>query len=253
MGFNQAITRRPGQEMGRGITTSSLGPPDHARALAQFDAYVAALETCGMTVTVLDPLEGYPDAHFVEDTAVVTPEVAVITRPGAEARRGEVDTIAAALQPLRKTERIQPPGTLDGGDVLIIDRRVLIGLSQRTNRHGAEQLGAILARYAYTWTPVPVAAGLHFKSSVNAVRSDTLVVTPELADHPALADWRRLVIAGADAYAANTLLVNDHLLMPTGFPAVHGMLAQLGMPILELDTSEFRKMDGGLTCLSLRF
>lgn len=253
MGFTQAITRRPGKDMARGLTSADLGPPDHARALRQFDAYVDALEAAGVAVTVLDPLDGYPDAHFVEDAAVVTPEVAVITRPGADSRRGEVGAIAAALQPFRQTEWIQPPGTLDGGDVLIVDRRVLVGLSQRTNRHGAAQLGEILARYGYAWTPVPVADGLHFKSSVNAVGSDTLVVTPAFTDHPALSGWRRLVLARSDAYAANTLRVNDHLLMPAGFPAARRMLAALDTPILELDTSEFRKMDGGLTCLSLRF
>ena len=156
MPFTQAIARRPGKDMADGITSSNLGVPGHAKALEQFEAYVDALQACGIAVTVLDPLDGFPDAHFVEDTAVVTPEVAVITSPGAPSRKGEVTSIAAALQPFRETVWIQPPGTIDGGDVLMVGRHLFIGISERTNQHGAGQLGEILSGYGYTWTPVPV-------------------------------------------------------------------------------------------------
>jgi dimethylargininase len=253
MPITHAITRRPGQEMAAGITTSTLGPPDSAKTMQQFEAYVATLHKCGVAVIVLDPLEGHPDAHFVEDTAVVTPKVAVITNPGAASRRGEVDSIAAALTPFRQTLRIQPPGTVDGGDVLMMGNHLLIGISDRTNQEGARQLGYAVAEFGYTWTPVPVAAGLHFKSSVNAVGADTLLTTPTFADHPALGGFRRIVISPQEAYAGNTLLINGRLIMPAGFPDTRRKLQALGKPIIELDTSEFRKMDGGLTCLSLRF
>lgn len=253
MRFSHAITRLPGKEMAAGITTSTLGAPDYKKALIQFDAYVDTLSDCGVSVTVLDPLEGCPDAHFVEDTAVVTPNIAVITNPGAASRRGEVTSVETALEPFRKTVRVRSPGTIDGGDVLMIGHRLFIGLSDRTNEQGAMQLGDAVAGFGFTWTPVSVAAGLHFKSSVNAVGNDTLLTTRAFADHPALAGFRRIVISPQEEYAGNTLLVNDHLIMPAGFPDTRKKLQALGRPVIELDTSEFRKMDGGLTCLSLRF
>jgi dimethylargininase len=248
-----AITRRPAKTMAAGITTSQLGPPVYEKALDQFDAYIKTLDHCNISVMVLDPMTDCPDAHFVEDTAVIVPEVAIVTRPGAASRRGEVASIENAARPYRDTVRIRPPGTVDGGDVLVIDRQVFIGLSNRTNRAGATQLGECLAAFGYTWTTVPVAAGLHFKSSVNAVSEDTLLTTQSFAKHPALARFRRLVVSEEEEYAANTLLINDHLILPAGYPDTLKKLKVLGKPIIELDTSEFRKMDGGLTCLSLRF
>jgi len=239
--------------MAAGITTSRLGQPDYEKALVQFDAYVKTLEDCGVSVIVLDSLAGYPDAHFVEDTAVIVPEVAVITHPGAASRQGEVSSIESALQPFRKIVRIHPPGTVDGGDVLTVKSHVFIGLSDRTNQAGATQLGRALTDYGYTWEAVPVAAGLHFKSSVNSVGDDTLLTTKHFADHPALAGFRRIIVSTPEEYAANTLLINDHLILPVGYPDTLGKLSALGLSIIELDTSEFRKMDGGLTCLSLRF
>jgi dimethylargininase len=253
MTFTHAIARRPEKDMAAGITTAALGTPDYQKALDQFDAYVKALIDCDVSVTVLDPLMGHPDAHFVEDAAVVTPDIAVITNPGAASRKGEVPSIAAALQPFRKTVWVQPPGTIDGGDVLMIGHHFFIGLSDRTNEKGARQLGDAVAGFGYTWTLVPVAAGLHFKSSVNAVDDDTLLVTRTFADHPALAGFHRIVISPREEYAGNTLLVNGHLIMPAGFPDTRQKLQALDKPIIELDVSEFRKMDGGLTCLSLRF
>ncbi len=253
MTFTQAIARRPVKEMAAGITASTLGPPDYQKALDQFAAYVETLRHLGLSVTVLDPLEGYPDAHFVEDAAVVTPDVAVITNPGAASRKGEVRSIAAALQHIRKTVWIQPPGTIDGGDVLMVGRHFFIGLSDRTNEQGARQLGEAVSGFGCTWTTVPVAAGLHFKSSVNAVSPDTLLLTRSYADHPALAGLHRIVISPQEEYAGNTLAINGHLIMPAGFPDTRQKLQALAMPIIELDVSEFRKMDGGLTCLSLRF
>ncbi|BBO87177.1 dimethylarginine dimethylaminohydrolase family protein [Desulfosarcina ovata] len=253
MVFTQAITRRPGPDMAAGITTADLGLPDLEAAQIQFDAYVKTLSDCGMSVIVLDPLKGQPDAHFVEDTAVITPEVAVMTHPGASARQGEVDSVEQVLADFRKTIRIQAPGTIDGGDVLMMGNHFLIGLSDRTNPEGARQLGEIVAAYGYTWTTVTVAAGLHFKSSVNAVGEKTVLTTTTFADHPALAGLRRIIVSAAEAYAGNTLLINGHLIMPAGFPDTRHKLESLQMPVVELDTSEFRKMDGGLTCLSLRF
>ncbi|MEN8006582.1 MAG: arginine deiminase family protein [Candidatus Krumholzibacteriota bacterium] len=251
--FTHALCRRPGSDLAGGITTADLGAPDFQQACRQFDRYVDTLRDCGLDVTVLDALPGYPDAHFVEDTAVVTPDVAVVTRPGALARQGEQQSIAEALAVHRPLESIEPPGTLDGGDVLMIGTHFLIGLSARTNEEGARRLGAVLESHGNTWQTISVAAGLHFKSSVNLVAPDTLLVAADFADRTELADFRLIRVPPNEEYAANVLLVNERLIMPEGYPRTREELDGLGVEIVELDTGEFRKMDGGLTCLSLRF
>ncbi|MDJ0987022.1 MAG: arginine deiminase family protein [Desulfobacterales bacterium] len=251
--FENAITRVPAQTFDRGLTTSKLGPPDYASVLKQHHAYTDALASIGLNVIELEPLPHYPDAHFVEDTAVVTPEMAIITNPGAASRQGEEKTIAAELEAYRQIESIQAPGTLDGGDVLMIDNHFLIGLSERTNQQGADQFGRILDKHNKTHTTVAVGAGLHFKSSVNFVGKNTLIVTPDFAEHQALKAYDKIVANPDECYAANTLWVNDHLLVPKGFPNTKAKLEALGLPIIELDVSEIQKMDGGLTCLSIRF
>jgi len=251
--FTHAILRQPGQSLDRGITTSDLGSPDLHLTRHQFDCYRQALESCGLSVEILDPLEQFPDAHFVEDSAVVTPHVAVVSRPGAGARRGEAAIMEPTLANHRPIRRIDAPGTLDGGDVLMVENHFLIGVSDRTNESGAQQLGAILEEHGHTWQTVPVAAGLHFKSSVNVVGKDTLLLTAEFAAAEALSGYRHILVPDHEAYACNVLLVNGRLLVPSGYPKTLGRLRELGSEIIELDTSEFRKMDGGLTCLSLRF
>ena len=252
--FTQAVARKPGKNFAQGLTTTiSVTPPRYELLLEQHDTYLETLKSCGLEVTLLDPLPDYPDAYFVEDTAVVTPDVAVITNPGAKARKGEEDFMAPVLAGFRKTERILAPGTVDGGDVLQVDNHFLIGLSERTNKEGAGQLGRILESCGKTWATVEVGAGLHFKSSVNYVGKNTLLVTADFADHPALGKYDKIVLEKVEAYAANTLLVNGHLLTPAGFPAARQKLETLGLKIIQLETSEVRKMDGGLTCMSIRF
>jgi dimethylargininase len=251
--FTHAITRKPCENFADGLTTTvSSQPADYELMLEQHEAYCAALSAAGLEVIVLEPQPDYPDAHFVEDTAVVTPELAVITIPGADARRGEEESIIPTLAEFRKIERLQPPGTLDGGDVLQVDRHFFIGLSERTNDSGAKQLGRILQDCGYTWTTVPVGAGLHFKSSVNYVGRNTLLVTPDFSDNRQFDGFDKIVLDEAESYVANTLLVNEHLLIPAGYPAARSRLETLGLAMIELEVSEVRKMDGGLTCMSLR-
>ena len=252
--FTQAIARKPNKNFAKGITTAvSAEPPNFELLRRQHETYLETLKSCGLDITILDPLPDYPDAYFVEDTAVVTPDVAVITNPGAEARRGEEEFMAPVLAGFRKIERITAPGTVDGGDVLQVDNHFLIGLSERTNQEGAAQLGRILESYGHTWGTIPVAAGLHFKSSVNFVGKKTLLVTADFAEHVALSGYNKIVLENTESYAANTLLVNEHLLMPAGFPSTRKQLEVLGLDIIELETSEVQKMDGGLTCMSIRF
>lgn len=250
--LTSAIVRRPGPDFARGLTTASLGEPDAARMIAQHAAYADALRALGLVVEVLDALPGFPDAYFVEDVAVVVPELAVVARPGAPSRLGEADAIVPALARHRKLARIEPPATLDGGDVLVAGRSVFIGLSARTNAEGAAQLARLLEPHGYRPWAIPVAAGLHLKSSVSWLGGETLLLSERFADRPEFRAWRRIVVGAAGEPACNTLLVNGTLLTPRGFPEVRRQLDRTAMPVVELDVSEVRKMDGGLTCLSLR-
>lgn len=251
--FTQAIVREPGPNCTAGLTTADLGLPDYDLLLAQHRHYVDLLCELGLWVDELPAEADYPDAYFVEDTAVVLPEVAVITIPGAPARRGEQESIAPALAQYRPLVYIEPPGHLEGGDVLMVGRHFFIGLSERTNEAGAEQLSRIVAGHGYTSTAVPVGPGLHLKSSVNVVGPNTLLLTAEFAGHPAFAGYHHIVLDAAEAYASNTLLINGTLIMPRGFPRTRAKLESLGQPVVEINVSEVQKMDGGLTCMSLRF
>jgi dimethylargininase len=251
--FTHAITRKPGKNFAQGITTSDLGTPSYELIIKQHGAYIEALQSVGLEVIALDQEPDFPDAYFVEDTAVVTPDVAVITNPGAEDRKGEEDTIEPLLSKYRKTLRIQPPGTLDGGDVLMVDTHFFIGISKRSNREGAEQLGRILEKYGNSWTAIPVDTGLHLKSFVNFVGNNTLLITEDFADLNEFKRFDKIIINKNEEPAANTLLINDCLIIPEGFPDTRKKLVTLGLDIIELDVSEARKMDGGLTCMSIRF
>jgi len=251
--FTHAIVRRPGDDFARGSTTSNLGIPRYELIIKQHEAYIKALSAFGLELIVLEPLSNYPDAYFVEDTAVVTPDMAIITNPGNKDRQGEEDTIERALAAYRKTVRIHPPGTVDGGDVLQVDSHFFVGISERTNREGATQLGYIFEEYGYTWTTVCVEAGLHLKSSVNHIGKNTLLITEQFACRDEFKGYDTIIVNKTEEYAANTLLINNSLITPKGFPNTMKKLEATGLRIIELDVSEVRKMDGGLTCMSLRF
>lgn len=251
--FRRAVVRTPGPDAASGLTTAGLGSPDFPLLLKQHAAYVDALRRLGLEVDVLPAAPGYPDAYFIEDTAVVTPETAVITRPGAPPRRGETASIEPVLAAFKPVARIEPPGTLDGGDVLWAGGRFFIGVSDRTNIEGARQLGAVVAAAGHPWTAVSVGRGLHLKSFVNTLGGRALALAPGFEAGGAFRDYDRIVLDPEDAYAANTLWINGTLLTPAGFPRARERFGRLGLPLVEIDTSEMRKMDGGLTCLSLRF
>ena len=244
-----AITRKPGPNFSAGITTSALGSPDYAKAMTQHAAYCEALRKCGLEVVTLEADERYPDGCFVEDTAVVTPEVAIITRPGADSRRGEELEIKLVLEKYRKIEQITAPGTLDGGDILRADKHFYIGLSQRTNKEGAAQLSGILAGYGYTSSTVNVQAGLHLKSGIAYLGKGRFIGVEEFSFITDSSNY--ILLDPEESYSANCLRINDFLLIPEGFPKSKEELTALGYNLIDLDMSEFRKMDGGLTCLSV--
>ncbi|MGB8667060.1 MAG: amidinotransferase [Serratia inhibens] len=253
MHFTQAIARLPADNCGSGQTTAQLGAPDIAATGRQFLAYVDTLLRLGLKVTVLPAAPDFPDAHFVEDTAVVMPELAVITHPGAPSRQGEVDTIAPLFAGERPVVRMSRRGHLDGGDVLLVDRQFFIGLTARTDEAGIGEFAAAVEPYGYRVTAIEVSAGLHLKSIVNHVGRNTLLLTEDYQRHPAFSGFNAIVIPEVESYAGNTLWINDTLITPQGYPHTLAQIEKLGMPVVQLDTSEFKKMDGGLTCLSLRF
>jgi dimethylargininase len=253
MRFSSAIVRRPAENFAEGLTSAELGAADYALMQTQHEAYIDAIRDAGLDVQILEAEPQYPDAHFVEDTAVVVPEIAVISRPGAEARRGEEELIEPALAAHRSIAHIEAPGTLDGGDVLQMGKDVFIGVSARSNESGARQLETLLSRYGYRCKLIPVTHTLHLKSDLNAVGTKTVVVTEALAAHEAIHDYEKIVVCPEEAYAANLLRIGDRLLIAKGFPKLRRDLDATGLEVVALDMSEVRKMAGGLTCLSLRF
>ncbi len=256
MHFTHAIVRPPAANFADGITMAELGTPDVAHALAEHAAYCRALEQCGLTLTWLSEDAAHPDSTFVEDTAVITPHVAVLTRPGHPSRLGEAAAIEPALTSCFALKRIVAPGTVDGGDICEAGTHVFIGVAARTNENGGRQLAAFLEAAGHTTTLVEFAMGpglLHLKSGLSWVGGRDLVIVESLASHPAFAGWKLLVVSEGEEYAANCVRVNDRVLVPMGFPKTEAMLRAHGYDPLALDMSEFRKMDGGLSCLSLRF
>lgn len=254
MTFSRAIVREPGPSLIHGITTANLGLPDYQLALKQHKAYVHALTECGLTVIALPPDNDHPDSTFVEDTALLTPKCAIIMRPGAPARREEttgVETVIKEFYPV--IERVEPPGTADAGDILMVGDHYYIGLSQRTNPDGAAQIIKILNSQGMTGSTVPLERVLHLKSGVAYLEGNTMVVAGEFKAHPEFSQFNLIPVSDDEMYAANCLWVNGTVLVVAGYPETERAIKDAGRETLVLDVSEFRKLDGGLSCLSLRF
>ncbi len=255
--FTHAIVRPPAPNFDQGLTTVDLGKPDFETALRQHAAYCRALEGCGVELIALEPDPHFPDSTFVEDPAVLIPGCAILTNPGAASRRGEVEAIRPVLERyFERTLQIQAPGTLDGGDICEAGEHFFIGLSQRTNAEGGRQLADFLAREGYTSSFVPVRGVpdlLHLKSGLVSLGDALIVSIAAFADLPELDGYRVVRVAEEEAYAANCLRVNDAVLIASGFPRLQQALEAQGCRLVALEMSEFQKMDGGLSCLSLRF
>jgi dimethylargininase len=251
--FTEGIVRAVPETIDAGITSANLGKPDYEKARDQHDRYVGALEGCGLKVTVLGADERYPDSVFVEDTAVVTDRCAIIARPGAEGRRGEVQEIEDVLSGLyENVERIVGPGTLDGGDVLQVGDHFYIGLTRRTNREGAEQLSALLQGYGFGASFVNLRRFLHLKTGVAYLGGNDLVVAGELVANDEFEGFDKIAVTQKEEYCANCIRINDHVLVAGGCEKTKEKIAERGYEVIELEMSEFRKVDGGLSCLSLR-
>jgi dimethylargininase len=251
--FARAIVRDVPNTISAGITTADLGQPDADQAREQHRSYLAALEACGLEVILLDPDERYPDSVFVEDTAVVTERCAIVTNPGAPERRGEVREVEKVLVDLYgEVERITDPGTVDGGDVLQVRDHFYVGLSMRTNREGAEQLSAILHGYGFGVSFVGLRRFLHLKTGVAYLGGDDIVVAGELVERDEFRRFDRIVVPAKEEYGANCIRVNDRVLVAEVYETVGHNIAERGYEVTGLEMSEFRKLDGGLSCLSLR-
>ena len=257
MVYTHAIVRPPASTFADGLTSSDEGPPDIGMALDQHLAYCRALEECGLEITELPADPKYPDSCFVEDTAIVTAQGAIATRPGAPSRSGEVDSVVAALRRYyREVAQIFAPGTLDGGDVCEADGHFLIGLSSRTNEQGARQLARLLADMQFTSSIVDIRGSktlLHLKTGLSYLGDGRLVITHDVPRVPAFSRYEQIPVLPEERYAANCVRINDRLLIAAGYPKITGMLIARRYNILPVEMSEFRKLDGGLSCLSLRF
>lgn len=254
MNFSKAIVRRPGRSIVNGLSTSAHETLDYENALIQHKQYIEALEYCGLNVEILDCLEVYPDSTFVEDVAVLTPDCAIITAPGAPSRQGEIKAIRSVLENhYDHIKQIHAPGTLEGGDIMQIGRCFYIGLSNRTNHTGAEQLMRILEPYGMTTVAVAVTGFLHLKTAATYVGQDTILVAEGFVLPKELEGFDKIRVPRAESPAANCISINGKILMPAGFPETAKRLESFGAEIVEVDISEFAKIDGGLTCLSLRF
>jgi len=249
-----ALTREVSPSLGRcELTHLSRRAIDVEAARAQHREYERCLAELGCEVRRLPPLSDFPDAVFVEDTAVVLEEAAVILRPGAESRRAETVSAAAALKAFRRIYAIDPPGTLDGGDVLALDRALYVGLSSRTNKAGIEQLKAICAPLGYSLKPVEIKGCLHLKSAVTRVGAKTLLVNRARLDMSHFQAWDIVEVAPAEPMAANALLVGGSIIFPQAYEKTGRRLEDRGFSLRTVDISELAKAEGGVTCCSLIF
>ncbi|KAA3663820.1 MAG: N(G),N(G)-dimethylarginine dimethylaminohydrolase [Chloroflexi bacterium] len=252
--FTKAITRTPSKSMIHGITSASLGKPIYELALKQHKNYITALAQCGMDVTVLEADETYPDATFVEDTALLTPHCAIITNPGALSRQGEIGRVAEVVgQFYDNVAQIEAPGTVEGGDIMMVGSHFYVGLSERTNQAGADQVIEILNKYGLTGSVVPLKEVLHLKTGVVYLENNNLLAHGEFLQTPDFQQYNILKVDDAESYAANCIWVNGTVIVPAGYPKTKQTIENAGYPTLSVDVSEFRKLDGGLSCLSLRF
>lgn len=253
--FTRAITRKPAPGIIHGLRARDIGDPDFEQMLEDHAHYVATLQQAGATVTELAALEDFPDSVFVEDVALCLPEVAILMRPGAPSRAGEVAQMAPVLRDMfEQVITLEGPGFIEGGDILTTSKEILVGRSERTDSAGIAELAEIVKHWDYHLREVLTPAGvLHFKTDCSLLDADTILATRRLDDSGCFADYRVIHTADGEEAAANSIRYNDLLLMPAGFPQTRERLLDAGYEVREINNSECAKLDGGMSCLSLRF
>jgi dimethylargininase len=249
-----AITHVPSPHLDEGVRTHvAYAPIDYGRAVRQHEAYCQLLGQCGADVRTLDVNRHLPDCVFVEDTAIVLDEVAVLASMGHHTRGGEPAGIEPELRKYREVVRVEAPATIEGGDVLRVGRTLLVGLSTRTNPAGVSALEAVACRYGYKVVPVPVRQCLHLKTACTALPDHSLLVNPAWLDAPVLRGFNLVPVPPEEPDAANVALVGTSVCVAASHPHTASLIGQLGFEVHTVDLSEFAKAEGCVTCLSLLF
>ena len=253
--FKRAITRRPAHSIVDGLRAVDHGDPDHAQMLRDHAHYIDTLKQAGAEVIELDALEDFPDSVFVEDVALCLPEVAILMRPGAASRLGEVAHMAPVLRDYyERLASIEAPGSIEGGDILTTSREILVGRSARTDSAGIAQLDAIVRPHGYQLREVITPPGvLHFKTDCSLLDAETILATRRLDASGCFEGYRVIHTADGEEAAANSIRYNDLVLMPAGFARTRDRLLEAGYAVREINNSECARIDGGMSCLSLRF
>ncbi|NIJ37866.1 dimethylargininase [Sphingopyxis panaciterrae] len=253
--FTHALCRAPARSAVHGIRADGGPDPDFTGLAAEHQAYVAALRDLGLAVDVLEPLDDFPDALFTEDVALTFPEGAILLRPGAPSRAGEVDHVRGALAAHHaRLFEMTGPGFADGGDILRLADRVIIGLSARTDRTGAEELAGLLGKLGYRAEIAETPRGvLHFKTGCGLIDERTILAVPALADCPEFEGLEVLTTPAGEEAAANILRVGDTVLVGERWAATHALLAARGIAFRPLPTDQIAHIDAGLSCMSLRW
>jgi dimethylargininase len=253
--FTHAVTRRPCAAITAGLRAVDTGAPDLAVMLDHHAAYVATLRGTGATVIELEPLEAYPDSVFVEDTALCLPQGAIVMRPGAPTRLGEAAEMVPHLAALyAEVRRIEGPGFIEGGDILVTGREILVGRSARTDAAGIAELTTLVAPWGHVVREVETPPGvLHFKTDCSLLDGETILATDRLAASGCFAGYRVIPVAGGEEAAANAIRFNDLVILPEGFPRTAERIVAAGYTVCQIGNSECAKLDGGMSCLSLRF
>ena len=233
------------------ITHIERAPIDLETARAQHHEYVLVLKRLGCEVVELPAEADLPDSVFVEDTAIVLPEVGVITRPGADSRKPETESIAQALAPLKKLVFLREPASLDGGDVLVLGKKIYVGLSTRSNQEAVDQLNTLLNEYGYSATGVMMRDCLHLKTAVTRVDEETLLINKSWIDAHHFNDFRLIEVDPEEPFAANCLPLGEAIIFPTAFPRTRAKLEAAGYRVAAVDVSELAKAEGAVTCCSL--
>jgi len=252
--FRHAITRKPAASITQGLRAIDTGTPDLERMQAAHDAYVATLRETGADVVTLPPLPAYPDGVFVEDTALCLPQGAILMRSGAVSRAGEVAEMAPTLRNhYNDVRQIKGPGIIEGGDILVTSKEILIGLSDRTNQAGVDELARLVRDWGYKVRSIIVPAGvLHFKTDCSLLDGKTILSTPRLAASGCFDGYNVIHTADGEEAGANAIRFNQFVIMAAGFPNTAKRLSDAGYEVREIDNSECAKLDGGMSCLSLR-
>ena len=256
--FTRAITRAPGPSIINGLRANDTGTPDFARMQRDHLHYIKTLQMAGLLVTELPALPDFPDAQFVEDTALCLPEMAILMRPGAPSRRGEVAEIAPYLSKHYQSKHYElhkiKTGYIEAGDILTTNTEILVGLSDRTDKTGIAELQSLVQHLDYTVRTVQTPAGvLHFKTDCSLLDGETILSTKRLANSGCFTGYNIIYTAKGEEAAANAIRVNDTVLMAKGFPKTSQRLRDAGYHIVEINNTECAKIDGGMSCLSLRF